>query len=194
MPYKRTVGHACLYFSTSREPAVGPPWKRQVRSLHMRACAQYLLHRFLEQENGIHQDYGVHASVMRLASGRRPSTCLCALRTLTLLQALQLEHSPSPSNQALPALTASTSRSSAAGGARRKPTRKVSSCMDAVLPHYYDSPAVDLTDFGLHIGYLPDEGELQMSTCPETSPAAVHRAQLTPAAAQAEEDQPVMRG
>eukprot|EP00983_Pelagomonas_calceolata_P107706 1159377-Pelagomonas_calceolata.AAC.1 len=83
MPYKRTVGHACLYFSTSREPAVGPPWKRQVRSLHMRACAQYLLHRFLEQENGIHQDYGVHASVMRLASGRRPSTCLCALRSHT---------------------------------------------------------------------------------------------------------------
>eukprot|EP00967_Tisochrysis_lutea_P143060 scaffold265212_cov18-Tisochrysis_lutea.AAC.1 len=66
--------------------------------------------------------------------------------------------------------------------------------MDAVLPRHYDSPAVDLTDFGLHIGYLPEEGELQISARPQSSLAAAHRAQPNPAPAQAEEDQPMMRG
>eukprot|EP00967_Tisochrysis_lutea_P048791 scaffold59681_cov16-Tisochrysis_lutea.AAC.1 len=58
-------------------------------------------------------------------------------------KALQLERSPSPSNQALPALTSSASKFSTAGGARRRPARKVASCTSMGMAAQYPSSAAD---------------------------------------------------
>ncbi|KAF5834574.1 hypothetical protein DUNSADRAFT_8699 [Dunaliella salina] len=111
-------------------------------------------------------------------------------RTLAMLQTLQLAHSPSPSNEALPALSTSASKSSTAAGARRKPARKVASSRREIQ---CPSSATDLHDLGMHIGDF-GERERQMPAAPKSSPAVAHFAKTPAAAAPANQGSwPTMR-